>query len=142
MTPFGRKLRSLRAARRCQLKDLAKALKVSSAYLSALEHGHRGKPSPGLVQQVAAYFNLAWEQVDELKALAELSDPRVTIDTAGLTPEATELANRLAARIDALSDGEIARLLALWRLHVRALRIRRRSAVRSSVLYHDAPRLP
>ena len=112
MTPFGRKLRSLRAARRCQLKDLAKALKVSSAYLSALEHGHRGKPSPGLVQQVAAYFNLAWEQVDELKALAELSDPRVTIDTAGLSPEATELANRLAARIGALSDGEIARLLA------------------------------
>jgi len=113
MTPFGRKLRSLREARRCQLKDLAKALKVSSAYLSALEHGHRGKPSPGLVQQVAAYFNLAWEQVDELKALAELSDPRVTINTAGLTPDATELANRLAARIDALSDGEIARLLAL-----------------------------
>ena len=113
MTPFGRKLRSLREARTCQLKDLAKALKVSSAYLSALEHGHRGKPSPGLVQQVAAYFNLAWEQVDELKALAELSDPRVTIDTAGLSPEATELANRLAARIDALSEAEIARLLAL-----------------------------
>jgi transcriptional regulator with XRE-family HTH domain len=112
MTPFGWKLRSLREARGCQLKDLAKALKVSSAYLSALEHGHRGKPSPGLVQQVAAYFNLAWEQVDELKALAELSDPRVTVDTAGLSPEATELANRLAARIGALSDGEIARLLA------------------------------
>ena len=113
MTPFGRKLRSLREVRQCQLKDLAKALRVSSAYLSALEHGHRGKPSPGLVQQVAAYFNLAWEQVDELKALAELSDPRVTIDTAGLTPEATELANRLAARSEALSEGEIARVLAI-----------------------------
>ena len=53
MTPFGHKLRQMREARPCQLKDLAKALKVSSAYLSALEHGHRGKPSPGLVQQVA-----------------------------------------------------------------------------------------
>ena len=52
MTPFGRKLRQLRAAKPCQLKDLAKALKVSSAYLSALEHGRRGKPSAGLVQQV------------------------------------------------------------------------------------------
>ena len=113
MTPFGRKLRQMREARACQLKDLAKALKVSSAYLSALEHGHRGKPSPGLVQQVAAYFNLAWEQVDELKALAELSDPRVTIDTAGLDPEATEAANRLAARIDTMSAAEIAQLLAL-----------------------------
>jgi transcriptional regulator with XRE-family HTH domain len=113
MTPFGRKLRELRAAKRCQLKDLAKALRVSSAYLSALEHGRRGKPSPGLVQQVAAYFNLAWDQVDELKALADLSDPRVTIDTAGLSPEATELANALATRIGTLSDAEIARLLGL-----------------------------
>lgn len=113
MTPFGRKLRAMREARGCQLRDLARALKVSSAYLSALEHGHRGKPSPGLVQQVAAYFNLAWEQVDELKALAELSDPRITINTAGLTPEATELANRLATQIDAMSDAEIAQLLAL-----------------------------
>ena len=113
MTPFGRKLRAMRDTRACQLKDLAKALKVSSAYLSALEHGYRGKPSAGLVQQVAAYFNLAWEEVDELKALAELSDPRVAIDTAGLSPEATELANRLAARIGALSDAEIAHLLAL-----------------------------
>jgi transcriptional regulator with XRE-family HTH domain len=113
MTPFGRKLRQLRAQKRCQLKDLAKALKVSSAYLSALEHGKRGKPSPGLVQQVAAYFNLAWDQVDELKALADLSDPRVTIDTAGLPPEATELANLLAERIGTLSEDEIARFLAL-----------------------------
>jgi transcriptional regulator with XRE-family HTH domain len=113
MTPFGQKLRDLRDARKCQLKDLAKALKVSSAYLSALEHGHRGKPSPGLVQQVAAYFNLAWDEVDELKALAELSDPRVTIDTAGLSPEATELANRLAARIDGMSEAEIGRLLTM-----------------------------
>jgi transcriptional regulator with XRE-family HTH domain len=113
VTPFGHKLRQMRAARECQLKDLAKALKVSSAYLSALEHGHRGKPSPGLVQQMAAYFNLAWEEVDELKALAELSDPRVTIDTAGLSPDATEIANRLAARIGAMSGAEIARLLAL-----------------------------
>ena len=113
MTPFGHKLRAMREARQCQLKDLAKALKVSSAYLSALEHGHRGKPSPGLVQQVAAYFNLAWEEVDELKALAELSDPRVTIDTAGLSPEATELANRLAERIERLSEAEIGRLLGM-----------------------------
>jgi transcriptional regulator with XRE-family HTH domain len=113
MTPFGQKLRAMRTAKRCQLKDLAKALKVSSAYLSALEHGHRGKPSPGLVQQVAAYFNLAWEQVDELKALAELSDPRVTIDTAGLNPAATEVANRLASEIDTLSDAEIGQILAV-----------------------------
>jgi transcriptional regulator with XRE-family HTH domain len=102
MTPFGEKLRALRAQRRIQLKEMAAALKVSPAYLSALEHGHRGRPSGGLVQQISAYFNLAWDDVDELKRLAGISAPRVVLDTAGLSPQATELANRLAERIAAL----------------------------------------
>ena len=99
MTPFGQRLRELRQAHGRQLKDMAKALKVSSAYLSALEHGHRARPKTGFVQQVAAFFNLAWEEVDDLQALADISDPQVTIDTGGLQPLATELANRLAKRI-------------------------------------------
>ncbi len=115
MTPFGEKLRDLRAAKNRQLKDMAKALKVSPAYLSALEHGHRGKPTPGLVQQVAAYFNLAWDQVDELKLLADLSDPRITIETGGLTPGATELANRLARRIGQLDPAIVTALLDILR---------------------------
>lgn len=115
MTPFGAKLRDLRQAKNLQLKDMAKGLKVSPAYLSALEHGHRGKPSTGLVQQVAAYFNLAWDQVDELKHLADLSDPKVSIDTAGLAPAATELANRLAVEISEMDGQTIDRFLALLR---------------------------
>jgi transcriptional regulator with XRE-family HTH domain len=115
MTPFGERLRELRSAKKRQLKDMAKALKVSPAYLSALEHGHRGKPSPGLVQQVAAYFNLAWDQVDELKHLAELSDPKVTLDTGGLSPAATELANRLARDMAALDDVTVAHFLDILR---------------------------
>lgn len=102
MTPFGQKLRELRQIQGRQLKDMAKALKVSSAYLSALEHGHRARPKTGFVQQVAAFFNLAWEEVDDLQSLADLSDPKVTIDTGGLSPMATELANRLAKRIGEL----------------------------------------
>ena len=115
MTPFGERLRELRGIRNRQLKDMAKALKVSPAYLSALEHGHRGKPTPGLVQQVAAYFNLAWDQVDELKHLAELSDPKVTIDTGGLSPAATELANRLAREMAALDDVTVSHFLDILR---------------------------
>ena len=61
----------------------------------------------------AAAACVSAEQLDEdgheFDELAE----GVTIDTAGLSPDATELANRLATRIDALSHAEIARLLAL-----------------------------
>jgi len=111
MTPFGRRMRELRAARGLRLKDMAVALNVSSAYLSALEHGNRGRPSSGFVQQISAYFNLAWDDVDELRRLAELSHPRIVVDTAGLSPKATELANRLAESIGDLSEATIDRLL-------------------------------
>jgi transcriptional regulator with XRE-family HTH domain len=111
MTPFGQRLRALREQQGRSLKDMAKALKVSSAYLSALEHGHRAQPKPGFVQQVAAYFNLAWEEVDELKALAELSDPKPGIDTRGLSPLATEVANRLKRRIRTLDETALRAIL-------------------------------
>jgi transcriptional regulator with XRE-family HTH domain len=111
MTPFGRRLRELRAARGLRLKDMAGALGVSAAYLSALEHGNRSRPSSGFVQQISAYFNLAWDDVDELRRLAELSHPRIVVDTAGLSPKATELANRLAESIGGLSEATIDRLL-------------------------------
>lgn len=103
-------MRDLRQAHGRQLKDMAKALKVSSAYLSALEHGHRARPKTGFVQQVAAYFNLAWEEVDDLKALADLSDPKISIDTGGLSPLATELANRLAKCIGDLDAATLTSL--------------------------------
>jgi len=107
MTPFGEKVRQLRDARGAPLKDMAGELGVSSAYLSALEHGHRGRPGPGLVRQVCDYFDLDWDGAEELKRLARLSHPRVTVDTSGLGPKATELANLLAERIGELDEETI-----------------------------------
>ena len=103
MTPLGAKLRALREERGVSLKDMAKALRVSSAYLSALEHGRRGKPTWILLQRIITYFNVIWDEAEDLQRLAELSDPKVSIDTGGLAPEATELANRLARDIKRLS---------------------------------------
>jgi len=103
MTPLGAKLRALREERGVSLKDMAKALRVSSAYLSALEHGRRGKPTWILLQRIITYFNVIWDEAEDLQRLAELSDPKVSIDTAGLVPEATELANRLAKDIGRLT---------------------------------------
>ncbi len=111
MTPFGERIRALRADRAVTLKDMADALQVSAAYLSALEHGRRGRPSPGLVMQICGYFNLIWDEAEELKRLARISHPRVVVDTAGLSPQATEFANRLAETIGDLEDDEIEALL-------------------------------
>ena len=111
MTPFGRRLRELRRSRKLSQKDMALALNVSAAYLSALEHGHRAAPSFDFVQRVTGYFNVIWDEAEELQRLARLSDPKISIDTSGLTPEATELANRLARRIATMDTVEIQGLL-------------------------------
>lgn len=117
MTPFGARLRALREARGIALADLAAALHVSSAYLSALEHGHRGRPSPGLIHQVNEFFGLIWDDAEEIARLARLSHPRVVVDTAGLSPAATEVANRLARDIRRLPPeaiGALAAVLDAW----------------------------
>jgi transcriptional regulator with XRE-family HTH domain len=113
VTPFGAKVRTLRAAHGVTLKDMAAELQISSAYLSALEHGKRGRPSQGLVRQICEYFELIWDEADALLRLAEASNPRVVVDTAGLSPEATALANRLAADIGTLDQRRIAALMAI-----------------------------
>ena len=115
MTPFGEKLRQLRRQRGVSQKGMAAALGVSAAYLSALEHGHRGAPSWAMTQKIIGYFNVIWDDAEELQRLAASSDPRVLVDTAGLSPKATELANLLAASIGTLGEDEIEELLELLR---------------------------
>ncbi|MBX3568255.1 MAG: helix-turn-helix transcriptional regulator [Rhizobiaceae bacterium] len=110
MTPFGTRLRQLRAERGISQREMAAGLGLSAAYLSALEHGRRGKPNWALVQKIIGYFNVIWDEAEELQALAAMSDPRVVIDTAGLSAEATELANLLALRISTLTGEQIAEL--------------------------------
>ena len=90
---------------------MAAALGVSPAYLSALEHGHRGRPSRRFVHQVCQYFGIIWDDAEALQALAEASHPRVVVDTAGLSPAHTRLANLLARKIASLSDEEAEALI-------------------------------
>ncbi|MCY1706797.1 helix-turn-helix domain-containing protein [Pannonibacter sp. SL95] len=111
MTPLGAKLREMRAKRGISLKEMAAGLAVSSAYLSALEHGKRGKPTWFLVQRIIAYFNVIWDEAEEIQRLAEMSDPKVTLDTSGLDPRATELTNLLERKIGGLSPESLEHLL-------------------------------
>jgi transcriptional regulator with XRE-family HTH domain len=113
MTPFGVKLRQIRAERGMTLKQMAESLGVSPAYLSSLEHGRRGRPAHPMVVAICAQLNIIWDEADELLRLARLSHPRVTVDTQGLAAPATELANLLAERIRKLAPAEIERMLAI-----------------------------
>lgn len=115
MTPFGRKVRELRAARGLTLKQMAADMQISPAYLSSLEHGRRGRPSEALVVQVCEYFHLIWDDFEEMQQLAALSHPRVAVDTSGLSPAHTELANELAQRIGNMSREDVQEALSVIR---------------------------
>ena len=58
-------------------------------------------------QRIIGFFNVIWDDAEELQRLAGLSHPRLTIDTAGLSPEVTALANRLATCIADLDADQI-----------------------------------
>jgi transcriptional regulator with XRE-family HTH domain len=126
MTPFGEKVRELRRRRGVTLKQLAGALEISPAYLSALEHGHRGRPTPALLVQICEYFHLIWDDYEEMHRLARLSHPRVAVDTSGLSAAATELANLLAERIHDLDQPTVESMLKLLKDAPDTRRVKRR----------------
>ncbi|MDB2391061.1 helix-turn-helix domain-containing protein [Alphaproteobacteria bacterium] len=111
MTPFGRKMRQLRADKHVTQQQQADYLGVSKAYISALENGARGKPSAVLVDQICVWFGLIWDDAEELKRLAALSHPKPSIDVRKQSPDAVLLANLLAQNIDRLDDADCQVLL-------------------------------
>lgn len=112
MTAFGARLRQLRAQRGVSQKQMAAGIGVSAAYLSALEHGRRGTPSWALLQKIVGYFNVIWDDAEELQRLAAMSRPRMVVDTSGLSPKATTFVNRLAQEIGTLDDAALDALMA------------------------------
>ncbi|MDB5554145.1 MAG: family transcriptional regulator [Rhizobium sp.] len=113
MTPFGEAVRRIRRQRGITQKEMAKALNVSPAYLSALESGKRGKPGFDFLQRVAGYLNIIWDEADDLFRVAAISHPRIVVDTSGLPPDYTAFANRLAGEIRTLSPQTIRELSAV-----------------------------
>ena len=110
MTPFGSKLKSLRKEKNVSITELAKALKISTAYLSMLENGKRGNPPDGMVELICAYFGLIWGDSEELKDLAKISDINVQINTKILGINATALTNVLKNNIKWLTNKQLIEL--------------------------------
>ena len=106
MTPFGKKIREWRQYKGRTLYQQAVALGVSSAYLSALETGTRGRPSAVLVDQICVWLGLIWDDAEELKRLAALSHPKPSINARGHSAEAVYMANLLAQNVDRLSAAD------------------------------------
>ena len=110
MTPFGFKLKSIRKEKKISISELAKSLKISTAYLSMLENGKRGNPPDGMVELICAYFGLIWDDAEELKDSAKISDINVQINTKNQGINATTLTNVLKNNIRWLTNKQLIEL--------------------------------
>ena len=110
LTPFGEMTRKLRAQRGVTIAAMAEAVGVTAGHLSGLEHGKKGRPSWPLVQKIIHYFELIWDEAEALEQAANLSDPRVTVDTSDASSLATRMANRLAREINDLDEAQLAQI--------------------------------
>lgn len=106
MTPFGRFMRNLRLERGMLLKDVADKLKVSSAYLSALEHGKKGVPNEAVVSKLETSLELNPEQKKELMQAVRDSANSLSISHKS-TPLAFETANAFARKLPSLSEKQL-----------------------------------
>ena len=78
LTEFGRCNRKIRIDHGAILADMAKALNVTSSYLSAVEHGKRKMPE-GWVQLIVKEYKLTDEESKELREAAERSRKEIAI---------------------------------------------------------------
>ncbi|MEM5316097.1 helix-turn-helix transcriptional regulator [Paraburkholderia sp. JHI869] len=84
LTPFGKAVRKARLDAEVTLSDMAIALGVTSAFLSAMETGRKKIPSD-LVAKAESFFAQRGTHVERLQPLADVSNASVSLE--GLNPE-------------------------------------------------------
>ena len=106
MTPFGRFMRNLRLEKGMLLKDCADLLEVTSAYLSALEHGKKAAPNEKFTERIITTLALNPSEITGLKEAVRNSDTKITIPLKS-TPFAFETANAFARELPGLTVDQL-----------------------------------
>lgn len=102
MTKFGIFIRKFRLDRGILLREMAKDLRISPAYLSGMETGHKDIPQ-SLADQIINVYNLSIEQTKELKHSIMLSKQKICI-TTGQVAWKCEIVSKLKEKLDNLSE--------------------------------------
>lgn len=81
MSPFSRYLVDLRGRLGVRQGELAEIIHFDQSYVSALETGQKGPPTPEFVERLAKALELPEEEQRVLFAAAEASERKLTIST-------------------------------------------------------------
>ena len=113
MTSLGIALRKLRLDRHELLRDMAKKLDVSSAFLSAVETGRKKAPTK-LVNKVCELYELDDRERQEILTAAELSAQEVKIDLSNASSSQQEVAVSFAKALSGLTDDDISQIMRVF----------------------------
>ena len=102
MTKFGIFIRKFRLDKGIRLRDMAKDLDISPAYLSAMETGHKDI-TQSLADKIISVYNLSIEQTKELKKSIVLSQQKIYITTGQIVWK-NEIVSMLKEKLDNLSE--------------------------------------
>jgi len=109
LTEFGKEIRKLRIDLGITLFEMAKATRVSSAFLSAMENGKKSVPDD--------YIDVLAEQYEPVRkaksfflALADKTKKEVRINLAESNSSANELAAAFARNFSELSDEQVEKI--------------------------------
>lgn len=109
ITEFGKELRKMRIDNNELLGDMAKNLKMTASYLSAIEIGKRPIPNDFL-EKMKEVYSLTPIQEKSLEQQIELQAKLVKIDLEDATTDLRSLACSFARRFNSLSDEDIKKL--------------------------------
>ena len=109
MTKFGIFIRKFRLDNGILLRDMAKDLGISPAYLSAMETGHKDI-SDSLADKIISVYNLSIEQSKELKKSIVLSKQKICITTGQIVWK-NEIVSKLKEKLDNLSEEQRFRII-------------------------------
>ena len=81
MSPFARQLHDLRMRHSIRQNELAELIGYDQTYISALEVGLKGPPTPEFVDKLIDGLGLSLAEAQQLRVAAEASDRKLVVDT-------------------------------------------------------------
>lgn len=110
LTEFGKFSRKLRIDHGELLKDMAKKLGVTSAYLSAVEAGHRKIPEKWL-ELIQNLYSMTAEEITAMREAYDCSINEIKIDLSEQSPSYKEVAIMFARELKNFEETDLKDLL-------------------------------
>lgn len=106
LTPFGKTVRKLRIDADCTMADMAEALGVTPAYLSAVEVG-RKPVNDRLVEKAVDFFDRRLDNFDRGALIAAADRTRDSVDVSCLSEEQRQGVAAFARRLKNPENPEV-----------------------------------